>query len=58
MEETIIIYILSQIYQVTTENLELKKQRHAQDDKMKKLATKILRLKSDMKKLQGTITVT
>ena len=36
-----------------TENTELKKQRAAQDEKMKRLATKILRLKSDMKKIQG-----
>ena len=36
-----------------TENTELKKQRAAQDEKMKRLTTKILRLKSDMKKIQG-----
>ncbi|KAL5250840.1 hypothetical protein ACHWQZ_G016547 [Mnemiopsis leidyi] len=40
------------VYELTSENTELKKQRLSQDEKMKRLATKILRLKSDMKKLQ------
>ena len=46
-----------QVYELTSENTDLKRQRHAQDEKMKRLATKILRLKSDMKKLQGNVFV-
>ena len=40
-----------QLYSLTEENIELKKHGHQQDEKLKRLATKILRLKSDMKKL-------
>ena len=41
------------LYNTTQENVELKKLGNSQNEKMKQLATKILRLKSDMKKIQA-----